>query len=111
MEMITIIGFTLTGAALAYQLQQYLKKRSMAAEQDAWNHGGGHTMNPSRSAIGSSSIGKVHMNPFQDPRLSRKEKIISGRRALQIDENVANIAVCGNSGTGKYLFKQIEQSL
>ncbi|CAF1177502.1 unnamed protein product [Didymodactylos carnosus] len=102
--MIPFFGCALAGSFLAYQLQQYLKKRSIAAEQNAWNHGGSRTINPPHIATGPSLIGKVHLNPFQNHGLSKEEKTISARRALQIDENVANIAVCGNSGTGKSTF-------
>lgn len=107
MEMATFFGLSVAGAYLAHELHQYYKKRSFAAERDAWNHGGSHTVNHPRSVTGPSLIGSEHLNPFQNPiqnpSLPKEVKIISGRKTLKIDENVANIAVCGNSGTGKCL--------
>jgi uncharacterized membrane protein len=109
---ILFIGFSLVGGGLFYyQLQNFLKKRSMVAAQNAWNHGGIRTTNPTPIAIGSSLVSEIHLNPFQNPGLSKEDKIISARKALQVDEHVANIAVCGNSGTGKCVFKNFEHIL
>ena len=109
--MITFFEWSIVGAVVAYNLLQYLKKRSQAAEQNPWTHGGSRTSNPPPIAASSSLIDEERFNPFKNPGLSKEEKIISARRALQFDENVANIAVCGNSGTGKCVFKNFEYSL